>query len=200
MTVPEPEARTKRVVRTERRQGPLRWGVAAVVAGIGLLVAGVVLGFGISAAELVGASGRAKVGDPVTFDAEAGDYAIVFVRGELDSEQLRDRAVGNLWCTAELADGSQRMIDGSDQAVYSVTELGTSVGTFTAVAGTTEVLCDWERDPGGILQNYVVAEQRTTAKIAVWVLLGAAILIGSLGGWLVAIGVRGRPVIERVPV
>jgi hypothetical protein len=195
-----PPPATRRVVRTERRQGPFRAGVILCVAGLAALVAGGLLLTGTQAAEVLGATGRAEVGSPITFDAEARRYALVYVRGELDSEQFIERAVTNLTCTVTAEDGSTQTVRGSRQTTASETEFGSSIGSFDAVAGRTEVLCTWIQDPGGLLQNYAVAPQRTAAEIASYVLLGLGVLLGVIGAVLLVIGIRGRAVIERRPV
>jgi hypothetical protein len=188
---------TRRVVRNERRQGPLRAGLVLCVVGLGSLVGGGLLLTGTQAAEVLAATGRAEVGSPITFDAEARRYALVFIRGEADTEQFIERAVTNLTCAVTAEDGSTQTVKGSRQANADETSFGASIGSFDAAAGRTEVLCTWIRDPGGILQNYAVAPERTAAKIASYVLLGLGVLLGIIGAVLLIIGFRGRTVIER---
>ena len=155
---------------------------------------------GTQAAEVLAASGRAAVGSPISFDAEARTYALIFIRGELDTEQFIDRAITNLTCTVTAEDGSTQTVRGSQQATATETAAGASIGTFDAKAGRTVVLCTWIQDPGGVLQNYAVAPERTAAKVASYILVGLGILLGLAGAVMVVVGIRGRAVVERRPV
>ncbi len=197
---PEQAGLTRRVVRTESRRRPLRIGIALGVIGVGLFAAGVITLSATENAEVLGAVDRVAVGSPITYEAEARSYSLVFLRAELDTEAFRRRAVANLRCEVELADGSTALVEGRRQAVYSEFALGSSIGTFDAPSGPTTVRCDFVRNPGGILQNYAVAPNRQAVKIVGWVLSGVGALLSMIGISLVVIGVRGRPVIERVPV
>lgn len=192
--------RTKRVVRTERRERPFKIGLWLAGVGVALFIAGMLLFTVLGAAEILGAVDRAAVGTPITFEAEDRTYAVVFIRGELDESNYRERAVANMRCDVTTADGASLTVDGSSQAVASETDFGSSVGTFDAVAGPTTVRCDFVRDPGGLLQNYAVAPERQGAKIASWVLLGLGALVTLVGVGFVITGVRGQSVIEHVAI
>ena len=190
--------RTKRVVRTERRDRPFKIGLWLTGVGVAMFVVGVLLFTILSGAEVLAAVDRAEVGTPITFDAEARTYRVVFIRGEI--EELNFRAVSNMRCDVITADGASATVDGSSQAVASESEFGSSVGTFDAVAGPTTVACDFVRDPGGLLQNYAVAPERTGAKIAAYVLLGLGSVVTMIGVRFVITGLRGRSVVEHVAI
>lgn len=192
--------RTKRVVRTERRERPFKIGIVLTGLGVMTFLLGILLSVVLGAAEVLGAVDRAEVGTPITFDAEDRTYVVVFIRGELDSEQFRNRAVANMRCEVTTAEGESIAIDGSSRAVASETDFGSSVGTFDAVAGPTTVACDFVRDPGGLLQNYAVAPERKGAKIGSWALLGVGAVLAIVGVRLIITGVRGRSVVERIPI
>jgi hypothetical protein len=124
----------------------------------------------------------------------------VFVRTELDSEATRALIRRRLGCGVTLADGSSLTIDPNKQRVLEETSIGTSIGTFSGLPGRTTVLCEWRSASGLVLENYVVTVRRTATKIAIWSLIGVGAVLTSVGAWLLAIGIRGRAVIERVPV
>ena len=195
-----PAPPTRRVVVTERRTRPLRAGVVLAAVGALCFLGGVLTTVVVENAEVFAAVDRANVGNPIRFDAEPRSYSLVFIRGEVDSETFRDRAVRNLECTITAADGATQVVNGSQQTVYSQSALGSSIGTFDAAGGPTTVLCEFLRNPGGILQNYAVAENHATAKIVSWVAIGVGVLLSIVGASLIVIGVRGRAVVTRVPV
>jgi hypothetical protein len=142
----------------------------------------------------------AEVGTPITFDAEDRSYVVVFIRGEFDDAFYREKAVANMRCDVTSADGVSVTVDGSSQGVASDTDFGSSVGTFDAVAGPTTVACAFVRDPGGLLQNYAVAPERKGAKIAAYVLVGLGSVVTMIGVRFVITGLRGRSVVEHVPI
>jgi len=190
--------RTKRVVRTERRDRPFKIGVWLTGAGVAMFAVGVLLFTVLGGAEVLGAVDRAEVGTPITFDAEDRTYVVVFIRGEF--QEFNFRAVSNMRCDVTTADGASVTVDGSSQAVASESDFGSSVGTFDAVAGPTTVACDFVRDPGGLLQNYAVAPERKGAKIAAYVLVGLGSVVTMIGVRFVITGLRGRSVVEHVPI
>ncbi len=201
MTFPapgSPPVTTRRVVRTARRQRPLRAGVAVAVCGVALLVGGYLLTTTVSGAEVLGAAGRAPFGQAVQFEAEDRTYVVVVIRGETNDSTTMERAAAGLRCTVTLSDGTELRIDGGRQTVAELTDFGATVATFDAVAGPTAVTCDGSS--GLLIENYAVAPYRRAAKIAVWALVGAGIVAVLIGSWLITIGLRGEPVIERVPI
>lgn len=140
------------------------------------------------------------MGSPITFEAEHRAYAVVFLRGELDTSNFRQKAVANMRCDVTTADGASVTVDGSSQNEASENEFGSSVGTFDAVAGPTTVACNFVRDPGGIFENYAVAPERRGAKILSWVLVGFGVVVMLVGIRFVVTGLRGRSVVEHVPI
>lgn len=192
--------RTKRVVRTQRRDRPFKIGLWLTGAGVTILLAGVLLFTVLAGAEVLAAVDRAKVGTPITFDAEDRTYVVVYIRGEFNEANYVDRAVANMRCDVTTADGASVVVSGNSQAVASTTDFGSSVGTFAAVAGPTTVACDFVRNPGGLLQNYAVAPQRRDAKTVSWVLLGLGAALTLVGVRFVITGLRGQSVIEHVPI
>lgn len=191
---------TRRVVVTERRTRPLRAGIVLAALGVLCFLGGVLTTVVVENAEVLAAVDRAEVGNPIRFDAEARSYSLVFIRGEIDTEEFRSRAVSALECTITDAAGATQVVEGSRQAVFSQSALGSSIGTFDATGGPTVVVCEFRRDPGGILQNYAVAENHATTKIVSWVAIALGAILGTIGGVLVGIGLRGRAVVTRVPV
>jgi len=192
--------RTKRVVRTQRRDRPFKIGLWVTGAGALLFVAGALLFVVLSGAEVLGAIDRAQVGNPITFDAENRTYVVVYIRGEFDELNNREKAVANMRCDITRADGTSVTVDGSSQTVASESDFGSSVGTFDAVAGPTTVACDFVRDPGGLLQNYAVAPERQGARIFSYVLLALGALVTLVGVRFIITGLRGESVIEHVPI
>lgn len=192
--------RTKRVVRTERRDRPFKIGLWVTGTGVMIFVAGVLLFTVLAGAEVLGAVDRAQVGNPITFDAEDRTYVVVFIRGEFDESNYREKAVANMRCDVTTADGASVTVDGSSQTVKSESDFGSSVGSFDAVAGPTTVDCDFVRDPGGLLQNYAVAPKRQGAQIVSWVLLGLGALVTLVGVRFIITGLRGQSVVEHVPI
>ena len=192
--------RTKRVVRTERRDRPFEIGLWVTGTGVLIFVAGALLFTVLAGAEVLGAVDRAQVGNPITFDAENRTYVVVFIRGEFDESNYREKAVANMRCDITRADGTSATVDGSSQTVASESDFGSSVGTFDAVAGPTTVACDFVRDPGGLLQNYAVAPERQGARIFSYVLLALGALVTLVGVRFIITGLRGESVIEHVPI
>ena len=193
-----PSPRSRRVVRTVHRRRPLRAGIVVAGCAVTMLVGGFLLNTLLSGAEVLGASGRARFGEPIEFEAEARTDVVVVVRGETNDSEIMDRAVGGLACTVTLADGTAVRLDGSSQAVAEQTDFGATAAIFDAVAGPTVVTCDGSS--GLLVEHYAVAPYRRTAKIVVWVLIGAGIVAGLIASWLITIGLRGEPVFERVPI
>lgn len=192
--------RTKRVVRTERRERPFKIGLWLTGVGAMTFMVGALLFVILGGAEVLAAVDRAEVGTPITFDAEDRTYVVVFIRGEFDDAFYREKAVANMRCDVTTADGVSVTVDGSTQGVASETDFGSSVGTFDAVAGPTTVACAFVRDPGGLLQNYAVAPERKGAKIAAYVLVGLGSVVTMIGVRFVITGLRGRSVVEHVPI
>lgn len=149
--------------------------------------------------DRLAACSRTRAGNRCNpLDAEDRTYVVVFIRGEI--EKLNFRAVSNMRCDVTTADGASVTVDGNSQAVPSESEFDSSVGTFDAVAGPTTVACDFVRDPGGLLQNYAVAPERKGAKIASYVLVGLGSVVTMIGIRFVITGLRGRSVVEHVPI
>ena len=189
---------TRRVVRTERRERPYRAGIALEVVGILTIVGGALLSTALSGTEVLAASGRARVGAPIEFEADDRSYVIVMIRGETNSDGFIEESVASMDCTVTLADGTTIEPTRGVQLVAERSDFGSTIANFDAVAGPTTVLCDGSR--GQIINNYAVAPYRGTAKIVAWALVGLGIVAVVVGAWLMAVGLRGRPVVERVPI
>jgi hypothetical protein len=191
--------RTKRVVRTERRQRPLRAGIVASVAGLGAIVGGAVMFSAVQASQVLSPIADADVGDTLTFEADGGSYALVLKRGEISDENVVSRLVSDTTCTVVASDATTRTVDGSRQFSSSQTDFGASIGTFSAPKGTTKVTCVGEGSRLAF-DRYAVAPERTTAQIIAFVILGVGLLAAAAGAWLIVVGLRGRSIVERVPV
>ncbi len=161
-----------------------------------LVAAGVLLN--ITVGLTISDGERAKVGDPIQFAADDATYTLVLLRGDIANTDDMERAVGNIDCEVTFADGTTATVDGSSQAVAEVTDAGSTIGTFDAVAGAATVLCSSSTPSRLVLDVYAVAQERTTLKYASYGLMAAGLLAGAVAVGLIIIGVRGRTVFDPV--
>jgi hypothetical protein len=98
-------------------------------------------------------------------------------RGSIDAEVAATR------CTARLADGSERLLDGRFQAV-SVSGGGTAtIGSFDAVPGPTSVRCEGA-DVGRRFAVHAVGRWEQWTSRSMWigaVVLTLGLAVGLLG-------------------
>lgn len=191
-------APTRRVVRAEHRQRPLRAGIVCVVLGLGLIIGGAVMFSVVQATQVLASIADADMGETITFEAESKSYSLILIRGEINDENVVDRLVANTTCTVTASDGTTRSVDGSSQFDSTQTDFGASIGSFDVPSGTTEVRCVGEGSRN-IFDRYAVAPERLAAKIVAYVLIGLGFVLGLVGIWLIKIGWRGKTVVERVP-
>ena len=189
---------TRRVVRSEHRQRPLRAGIACAVLGLALVIGGAVMFSVLHATQVLASIADADMGEAITFEAESKSYALVLIRGEINDENVVSRLVANTTCTVTASDGSTRTVRGSRQFESTQSDFGASIGSFDVPSGTTEVRCVGEGSRN-IFDRYAVAPERLAARIVSYVLIGLGIVLGLVGAWLIKIGWRGQTVVERVP-
>ncbi|MEO6629899.1 MAG: hypothetical protein ABIP03_15175 [Aquihabitans sp.] len=144
------------------------------------------------AVQVLGAADRAEVPSPMSFDAEARSYAVIFLPHPLTEPGFDPIAA--LVCDVGLSNGSTKVVRGARQSVEFTDLGGTSVGSFDAVAGPTEVACrfgDRTAPPG----YYVaVAPERESVAVAGYVLVGLGLAAVGAGVVAIVVGVRGRTV------
>ncbi|HWJ98518.1 MAG TPA: hypothetical protein VNQ33_10190 [Acidimicrobiales bacterium] len=191
-TVPVP---TRRIV-TVRNERTLRLGWAAVGIGIVLVVIGAAVGFGSQALQVAAAKGRAKVGNPVTFDADDGTtYAITLIPEPTTGDFVEDR-ISQLGCEVRHPDGTTESLDPSSAEVRTSNSIGVFATDFEGRGGSTTVLCEWER--GDLGSFYAVARtHRATRYIGTGALV-AGIVIGIGGVGALVRGYRGRPELQDI--
>ena len=81
---------THRIV-TERRTGWVKVGAALLGVGILFFAVGIVVVVGQQAVHLAAAKGRARVGNPITFDANDADYTVLVTPDPLLADQVENR-------------------------------------------------------------------------------------------------------------
>ena len=191
----DPDRPTRRIV-TVRDGRSLRWGWAAIGVGIVLVAIGALVGVGSQVLQVASAEGRARVGNPVTFDARQGTtYAITLIPDPTTADFVEER-VGQLACRAEHPGGAAEALDADSSAVRTSTSVGVHATDFDGRGGETTVRCEWGRsDLGG---SYAVARTHTATRwIGTGVLVGG-IAIGLAGVGLLVRGYRGRPEVQEI--
>jgi hypothetical protein len=186
---------SRRIV-TVRRQRPLRLGIAGVVVGLIALCTGAVLVSGEQAVQVATAEGRARVGNPVTFDAAEREYAITLTPDPLLGQLTEDR-IGQLDCAVEHPDGTTEDLDASSAAVRTSTSVGTFAASFDGRGGPTTVSCDW-RGAGATGGSYSVGRSQRAVQVVGIVALVAGVVLLIAGSWAMVIGYRGRPEVQEL--
>jgi hypothetical protein len=169
----------------------VRFGWAAIGIGIILVVVGWLIGLGSQALQVAAAKGRAKVGNPVTFDAADGKtYAITLIPEPTTGDFVEDR-IGQLGCTVDHPDGTTDELDVSTATVRSSNAVGIFAADFTGRGGSTTVLCEW--DGGDLGSFYAVARtHKATRYLGTGILIGG-IVLGIAGVGLLVRGYKDRP-------
>lgn len=180
-------------ITQERRLRPLVGGIVAAVLGLGVLVTGGSVLSANQAVQVLGAADRTEVPGLMSFDAEARSYAVIFLPHPL-TEPAFDPVVA-LVCDVTLADGSTKVVRGARQTVEVTGLGGTSVGSFDAVAGPTEVACRFgdRTAPSGYF--VAVAPEREGVALVGYVLVGFGLAALGAGVVAIVVGVRGRTVV-----
>jgi hypothetical protein len=183
---------------TERRERPLRAGIGLAVAALALLVVGGVLTFAAQALEVSNGE-RALVGNPVTFQADEGEYSVLLLTSPTVADSTLDGLTADLVCDITDASGSIRTIDHRDlSGSRASTDLGVVVARFDLAAGATTVECDWRPGSPSFDLGYAVGVSRRSLDVIGLVLVGAGLVAGMIAAWLIVIGVRGRQVTRPV--
>jgi hypothetical protein len=190
MTASPPAAVPSRRIVTERRDRPFRIGIWCAIVGLLLLVVGAIAFSAQQTIRTVGGD-KAFLGSAVTFDADQRSYDILGIRPPTVADDVFDTAVANITCEVTLADGTQLTVDHDDVSLATSTDIGVLITRFDAVPGPTTVLCDWERRPISGAAYSVATSHRLFEFISLGV-IGMGILVGLVGSYLIAIGVRGR--------
>jgi hypothetical protein len=189
--VAEPDASTTDAVPAPLARS-VRLGWAAIGIAIVLVVVGWLIGLGSQAWQVAAAKGRAKVGNPVTFDAADGKtYAITLIPEPTTGDFVEDR-IGQLGCTVDHPDGTTDELDVSTATVRSSNAAGIFAADFTGRGGSTTVRCDWE-GPSDLGSFYAVARtHKATRYVGTGVLVGG-IVLGIIGVSLLVRGYREHP-------
>jgi hypothetical protein len=189
-----PSATPTRRIVTERRERPLRAGIGLAAAALVLLVLGGVLTFAAQALE-VSTGERAFVGNPVTFDANDGEYTVLLLTSPIVADSTLDGLTADLLCDVTDASGSIRTVDHRDlSGSRASTDVGVVVARVDLAAGATTVACDWRPGTPSFDLAYAVGESRRSLDVIGLVLVGVGLVAGLIAAWLIVIGVRGRQV------
>jgi hypothetical protein len=182
---------------TVRDQRAIRLGWAAIGIGVVLVVIGAAVGFGSAALQVAAAKGRAKVGNPVTFDAADGaTYAITLIPEPATGDFVEDR-IAQLGCTVDHPDGTSESLDPSSADIRTSSSIGIFAADFEGRGGRTTVRCEWE-GPSDLGSFYAVARtHKATRYIGTGALVGG-IVIGLIGVGALIRGYRGRPELQDI--
>lgn len=187
------------VVRTERRQRPIRVGYTLASIGFLLVIIGAVASWLVGIGQAAFAYDRAEIGNALTFDGKGGDYSLLLLNSPIEEATNNDLPEAEIACTGERPDGSAFELDGARQAVSSETEAGVEIGRFSTEKGTTTVTCDWKSPRDVFGYYYSVAPAASWFAIAsTAVLVGGIVAIG-VAVVLLVVGFRGRTVTVREP-
>ena len=181
-----------------RRQGAVATGAALAVASVVALVVGFVLIGATQAIEVAAAEGRARVGNAVSFDADARTYVVIFTPDPGTEPFVGDR-LAQLDCVATYGDGTVDEIDTRSTAERTTTSIGTVAATFDGREGTVEVRCEWRRGSGLSSGSYSVAVRHTKARLAAYGAIGLGTAAGIAAAVALTIGFRGRQVVVDLP-
>lgn len=137
--------------------GPPRRGWVRVVAGLALIVAGVVA-TGVGIVQAVGAHGRIEGdavargqvggdGAPVAFTVPGGDrreYSVYLLFGGVESNSdVQELAVRDTGCVATMPDGARTEFRGARQGVAATLGDSSTVGHFSSLPGRVTVRCGY---------------------------------------------------------
>ena len=154
-----------------------KYGGAVKVFALALALAvgaGALLWVGANSIQVAN-EGRAKVPGTVEFDGEKRRYDVFLGFRIGQGSATPDRLVRNVRCTVAQDGDPYVEMDGARQGVRTVSEAGTSIGSFDGRAGRLSVSCEWDGRSGRNLNNrFIVAKQRTLTRSAGYGGLGVA--------------------------
>lgn len=179
-------------VPTVRRTGLLKvGGLLASFGFLALLVGGIVLA-GQQVVQVAAAKGRARVGNPITFDARDGkDYAVTLIP-DPGSADFTEGHIADLECTVTHPGGATDDLDVRRASTRVTSSVGILAARFTGHGGRTTVACEWSE--GHEYQgSYAVARSRSSVRIAGIALVAGGIVGLVVGIPLIVLGFRGRP-------
>ncbi len=195
MTVSEP---ARRYVTTERRTRPLMAGAGLIALGLIALAIGAAILWGSQTVQVLGADGRAKLGAPLRFHADARQYSLVLLPNPL-APRDQDRALIRTECSVTTSDGATRQLDVAHHSPGLDTTLGRELTSFDAQAGATTARCAFSDSGPTAGYVYAVAPRHEKLVIGGLVLTVVGVVLTLIGVVLVVIGFRGRAVMHRVP-
>jgi hypothetical protein len=167
---------------------PARYFGAVKVLALALVVmlgGGALLWIGTNSVQ-VSNEGRAQVPGTVEFDGEDRRYDVFLSYRVLQGSNTPERLAGRVDCAIALAGDRYATIDGARQAVRTVSDTATSIGSFDGRRGRLSVSCDWDGARPGASNRFIVAKQRTITRsvsFAVFGLGGVLVLVGLLMIW-----------------
>jgi hypothetical protein len=177
----------------------------AILVGLVLTVGGGITLAVSQNAQIALAADRAEIPDPLNFEARDSHYRVVLLADPL---RLHKPFVNNpeaqFLCTVDHADDTTTTFDTGTLSSRLETDLGTELGAFDTVAGTTSVTCRWKDDRESSSYYYSVARSSPTVSIIGGAALAAGICV--LGVAILA-GIRARmraitnkrPIADRTP-
>jgi uncharacterized membrane protein len=195
MTTSEP---VRRYVTTERRTRPLMAGAGLIAVGLIVLAIGAAILWGSQTVQVLGADGRAKLGAPLRFDADAREYSLVLLPNPLAPSD-QDRALIRTDCSVTTSDGATRQLDVAHRAIRLETSLGRELTSFDAPAGATTARCAFSDSEPTTGYVYAVAPRHAKLVIGGLALFVVGVVLTLIGVALVVVGFRGRAVMHRVP-
>jgi hypothetical protein len=133
-------------VDRRRRIIPLVLGVLVAAIGLAAIVLGVVRVVGEHSDSLQRAVGQASMpSGTVTFASSGGPFTIFLLTPGIENTTQVEAQVGAAVCEVRHPSGHTSTIRGSRQASSVVTDDASTIGWFTAEAGTTSVTCRYDR-------------------------------------------------------
>lgn len=174
-------------VDRRRRIIPLVLGALVATLGLTAIVLGVVRIVGEHGDSLRRAVGQASLpGGTVTFASSGGPFTIFLLTPGIENASQVESQVGAAVCEVRHPSGRTSTISGNRQASSVVTDAASTIGWFTAEAGTTAVTCRYDRvAPDG--REFAVGPGRpdTSFEDLAALLGGTAALIagGSVLAW-----------------
>lgn len=164
-----PPARTKKM-----RKGWIIGGIVMAVLGLLVVIGGAIALVVSRTASSLDPVAQGNMPGTTAFVAEAQKYDVMLVTSRRTSAEFS----ANVDCTVTLSDGSTLTLDGSRQAVATDVGNTQSIGSFTALAGPTQVFCA----AGSADGRFIVDEESALAKIAIVVLfVGVGLLLLGIG-------------------
>jgi hypothetical protein len=192
--VTAPAAPTRRIVTVRSTKLITIAGTALGLGLVAILIGALVLA-GEQTASVVAAKGRARVGNPLRFDAVDADYVLTLTP-DPDTADFVGSRVEQLTCAVVHPDGQKEKLHPERAAVRSTSTAGVTVARFAGRGGQTEVDCAWTgASLGGTLS---VARSHDKTKTVGYVALGAGLALAAVGVVLTVIAVRGKQEIQPI--